>query len=543
MSAQEEVNLDSVILRMGKEGAQPFLPAVREAMRMAADALDVERASAWLFRENGRTLALIDLYERSQDMHSADLVLERSHFPQYFKAIEDDKVLAIQHVDSDPRTMEFTEGYTEPLGIRSMLDGAIRLAGDVVGVVCFEQVGSPRDWTGAEATFTVEVTSLIAQWLMKRERDEAERHIDTIESRYREIIEDAHLLVQMVLPDGRIEFVNNSWLRALGYTRDEVDGLDFKDLIHPDSLDHCIGIFTDVMQGEAGRDMEATFVTKAGEALEVSGAIVPRLRDGVIEGTHALLQDITDRKAIEAQLIHAQKMEQVGRLTAGLAHDFGNTLTVVSMNTSLIRRRFTEDSQLLEDLGEIQGAAEDGLALVRDLMGFSRKADLKSTTLELSEVVAASVPTLRRLLTAQIQIEFEDGNGGGRIVADEGVIRRVLLNLATNARDAMDGPGRLLLSVSDASPDIEVPEGIDSTEFLRLAVKDDASGMDSETLALIFDPFFTTKEAGKGTGLGLASIKGLVEQQGGFITVESTLGVGTTFHIYFPRSDSSGLDE
>lgn len=373
-------------------------------------------------------------------------------------------------------------------------------------------------------------------------KEEAETHAETIESRYREIIEDARLLVQMVLPDGRIEFVNESWLLTFGYTRDEVASLVFTDLIHPDSLDHCRSLFADIIQGKTAVDMEATFVTKAGERLELSGAIVPRVRDGVVEGTHALLQNITDRKALEVQLAHAQKMEQVGRLTAGIAHDFGNTLAVVTMNAYLIRRRLPDDSEFIEGLSEIQEAAEDGLGLVRDLMGFSRTAELKSTVLDLSEVVTGSVETLRRLLPARIQIEVEIGDGGRMIVADEGVIRRVLLNLATNARDATVGHGRLSLSVSDAPPDVEIPEGIESTRFVRLMVQDDGGGMDADTLAQAFDPFFTTKEAGQGTGLGLASIKGLVEQQGGFITAESTLGVGTTFHIYFPRSDPADPD-
>lgn len=374
-------------------------------------------------------------------------------------------------------------------------------------------------------------------------RQKAEEAVETIESRYREIIEDAHLLVQMVLPDGRIEFVNDNWLRAFGYAREEVGSLGFMDLIHTDSLDHCKAIFADIMHGKVAVDMEATFVTKAGERLEVSGAIVPRVRDGVVEGTHALLQDITDRKALETQLLQAQRMEQVGRLTAGIAHDFGNTLAVVSMNASLLRRRIPDDSPFFAGLSGIQAAADDGLALVRDLMGFSRKADLKPTTLDLSEVVTGSVEMLRRLLPARVRIEVEVGGGGGMIVADEGVIRRVLLNLATNARDAMDGHGRLLLSVSEAPPDLEIPEGKDHNGFLRLAVQDDGGGMDEDTLAQIFDPFFTTKEAGRGTGLGLASIKGLVEQQGGFITAESTVGVGSTFHIYFPKPDPASPDE
>ncbi len=374
-------------------------------------------------------------------------------------------------------------------------------------------------------------------------RQRAEDEVEIIESRYQEIIDDAKLLVQMVLPDGRIDFVNDNWLRTFGYAPEEVADLEFTDLIHPDSLDHCRSLFVDIMQGGTVTEMEASFVTKSGGRLEVSGAIVPRVVDGVVEGTHALLRDVTDRKALEAQLAQAQKMEQVGRLTAGIAHDFGNTLAVVVMNASLIRRRVPEDAKFLEDLGEIQEAADDGLALVRDLMGFSRQANLKPTTLDLSEVVTESVETLRRLLPARIQIEFEVGDGGRTIIADEGVIRRVLLNLATNARDAIDGHGRISVSVNDVPPETEIPEGIDHSQFVRLSVQDDGDGMDADTLGRIFDPFFTTKEAGQGTGLGLASVKGLVEQQGGFITAESTVGAGTTFHIYFPASDFVDLQK
>lgn len=368
-------------------------------------------------------------------------------------------------------------------------------------------------------------------------RQRAEGEAEHLEIRYREIIEDADLMVQMVRPDGSIAFVNEHWLAKMGYALDEVEGLTFKDLVHPDSLDHCNLIFQDLMTGGVTVDIDATFVTKDGKSLEVSGPIVPRIQDGEVVGTHALLRDVTERKALEAQLIQSQKMEQVGRLTAGIAHDFGNTLAVVSMNAAVILKEVSDDSPFKVDAQEIQEAAKDGLALVRDLMSFSRKAKVDASEVDLTSVAEELVEMLRRILPAGITVSFDGGDVPRIITSDTGTIRQMVMNLATNARDAMEGRGTLTLSVDEAPAD-DIREAGHSGDFIRLSVEDTGSGIPREILPEVFDPFFTTKTPDAGTGLGLAMIKNLIEQQGGFVSAQSALGEGSVFRLHFRPRDA-----
>ena len=376
--------------------------------------------------------------------------------------------------------------------------------------------------------------------LAEREaRHRAEVGVRQPQARYTEVIESAGLMVQWVEIDGTIGFVNEHWLEHMGYRREEVEQLDFADLIHPDSIEHCGEIFRQVMSGGVIQDLEASFVTKDGKRLDVAGTIVPRIEEGNVVGSHAIFRDVTERKALEAQLLQAQKMEQVGRLTAGIAHDFGNTLAVVSLNASLVRRQAPHDAPFMVDLTELEEAVQDGLALVRDLMGFSRKADLESRSLDLTVVVKELGKMLRRVISARITVTVSAGESPRMVHADVGTIRQMVLNLANNARDSIESHGSIELTVDEIVAEEVVPEVEATGRFVRLSVADTGEGMSPETLEQVFDPFFTTKEVEQGTGLGLAMIKGLIEQQGGFITVKSTPGEGSVFHLHFPAAPAA----
>jgi two-component system, cell cycle sensor histidine kinase and response regulator CckA len=243
---------------------------------------------------------------------------------------------------------------------------------------------------------------------------------------------------------------------------------------------------------------------KDGSLLEVAAVTNPI----VFQGRAArlvLANDVSERKRLEALLLQAQKMEAVGRLAGGVAHDFNN----------------------------LRGAA-----LTRQLLAFSRKQVLQPRILDLNEVVADVEKMLRRVIGEDIQLVTMPGAGIGRIRADPGQIEQVLMNLVVNARDAMPRGGRLIFETANVALDdnyVRAHPEVQPGPFVMLAVSDTGVGMDAQTQAHIFEPFFTTKEQGKGTGLGLATVFGIVQQSGGSISVESRLGLGTTCRIYFPR--------
>jgi nitrogen-specific signal transduction histidine kinase/ActR/RegA family two-component response regulator len=258
-----------------------------------------------------------------------------------------------------------------------------------------------------------------------------------------------------------------------------------------------------------------------------------------------MAQDVTERHRLEEQLRQAQKMEAVGRLAGGIAHDFNNLLTVISGYTDFLLEMPLIPDPAQESLREVQKAAERAAALTRQLLAFSRRQVLVAVVLDLNAVVTRMDRMLHRLIGEDVQLVSVLAPDLGLVRADSGQIEQVLLNLAINARDAMPRGGQLSLETRNLDVDLtasgshgDIPAG----RYVVLTVRDNGCGMAESTRAQIFEPFFTTKGPGHGTGLGLATVYGIVKQSGGHIEVKSQLDAGTSFHIYLPRLTEAGVE-
>jgi two-component system, cell cycle sensor histidine kinase and response regulator CckA len=263
-----------------------------------------------------------------------------------------------------------------------------------------------------------------------------------------------------------------------------------------------------------------------------------RSRDGELQGAICMALDITDRKQLEEQLRQAQKMEAVGRLAGGIAHDFNNLLMVIQGYADLLAERLPQGDPLRRNAEQIQTASQRATSLTRQLLAFSRKQMLAPKVLNVHAVVADMEKILRRLIGEDVQLETTSAPDLGLIKADRSQIEQVILNLAVNARDAMPAGGRLAIETANAELDASFahpPAVLSPGKYVMLAVTDNGCGMDADTQAHIFEPFFTTKEKGKGTGLGLATVYGIVKQSGGYVWVYSEPGRGTSFKVYLPR--------
>jgi two-component system, cell cycle sensor histidine kinase and response regulator CckA len=257
------------------------------------------------------------------------------------------------------------------------------------------------------------------------------------------------------------------------------------------------------------------------------------------------LRELSERERAEAalrktqeQLLHAQKMEAVGRLAGGLAHDFNNILSVITSYAELVGIDHGTDAALCADIDEIKKASLRATALTRQLLAFSRQQVLSLRVLDLNQSIGAMENMLRRLLGADIDLTTLPASGLWNISADAGQIEQIVMNLAVNSRDAMPQGGQVTIETANVvldEDDAQAHHGASEGSYVLLALTDTGSGMDKKTLARIFEPFFTTKETGKGTGLGLATVFGIVNQSGGHILVSSEPGKGTTFKVYFPR--------
>lgn len=283
---------------------------------------------------------------------------------------------------------------------------------------------------------------------------------------------------------------------------------------------------------------------KDGSYVDVELHLVPLTVNGRVLGSLGIYQDVTERRVLERQLQMAQKMEAVGRLSGGIAHDFNNLLGVILGYIQVIKRSLVSGNSLYEYAEEIEKASHRAVALTRQLLAFSRQQVLEPVVLSLNTLVSGMEKMLPRLIGEDIELNLILNPTISQVKADPGQLEQVLMNLAVNARDAMPDGGKLTIQTADAEIDVafarEHPGSIPG-KYAMLAVTDTGTGIDPETQAQIFEPFFTTKGRDKGTGLGLATVYGVVKQSNGYINVESQRGKGSTFTIYLPRIEETVL--
>ena len=380
------------------------------------------------------------------------------------------------------------------------------------------------------------------------ERQRAEAALRQSEEQYRLLFEANPYPMWVFDPETfRFLAVNDAAIEHYGYSRDEFLAMTILDIRPPEDVPAARALELAVGPGLARRgewrhrkkDRTIIDVEITREVVSLAGRSA-RL---------VLVRDITDlkraareREALAEQLRQAQKMEAIGRLAGGVAHDFNNLLTVVAGRCHLFLHRLAPHDPGRRDLELIQKTAERAAKLTRQLLAFSRKQVLEPKVLDLSAMVAAVEPFLRRLLGEDIDLAVKSQEGIGRVTADPGQIEQVILNLAINARDAMPRGGRLTIETANVDLDetyTRLHAEVHSGPHVMLAVMDTGVGMDAATQARLFEPFFTTKDSGKGTGLGLATVYGIVKQSGGHIAVYSEAGRGATFKVYLPRVEGA----
>ena len=443
-----------------------------------------------------------------------DLIPERykHQFEDYLKEViekgKSEGLMRIMTKDGDERIVEYKNSLvydkTGPIGVR----------------------GSARDVT---------------------ERKQAEEELLKSEQRYRTLFEDSIDAVYITTRDGKFIDANQSGLDLFGYSREEMASVNALQLyVHPSDA----GKFEKEI-GEKGflRDYEITFRKKDGTEMDcLLNTTLRRANDGSILAYQGIIRDITEQKKLEAQFRQAQKMEAIGILAGGVAHDFNNILTTIIGNASLALMKVSKDDPLREEIEEIREAGERAASLTRQLLAFSRKQIIRPEILDLNELLTDIEKMLGRLIGEDIELLTIPGPELWQVEADPGQIEQVIMNIAINARDAMPKGGKLTVETANVDVDGSYfrKHGIKEKQpgtYIMLAVSDTGIGMDKETQEHIFEPFFTTKEIGKGTGLGLSTVYGIVKQNNGFIWVYSEPGQGSIFKIYLPKAKGDVASE
>ena len=354
-------------------------------------------------------------------------------------------------------------------------------------------------------------------------------------------VEQSPIAVVMTDLDGHIQYVNAAFTRNTGYSPDEVLGKTPRIL---KSGETSPAVYRDLWATiREGRVWHGDLVNrrKDGTLYEDAMWVFP-ITDGrgKVVRLLALKEDVSRKRSLEAQLRQAQRMESIGRLAGGVAHDFNNILTAIFGYTELVSETLAPDSPQREDLDEIRKASQRASALTRQLLAFSRQQVLQPVVAETNELVENLEKMLRRIVSEDIKVRLALSPATGNIRVDPGQFDQVLMNLVVNARDAMPKGGSLVIETANAELDEQYAmehQPVTPGPYVLIAVSDTGSGIPPEVRSRIFEPFFTTKEIGKGTGLGLSTVYGIIKQSGGYVWVYSEMGKGTTFKIYLPRVD------
>ena len=373
----------------------------------------------------------------------------------------------------------------------------------------------------------------------ERQRRQAEAALRASEERFRALVENSSDALMLIDAEGRVTYVAPSSQRHLGWAPDEMLGKSIFDFLHPDDRELAGVRMAEALQrpGETVT-AELRFKHADGAWRIMEGVGVNRLSDPSVGAIIVNARDITERRKLEDQLRQAQKMEAVGQLAGGVAHDFNNLLTAILGYCNLMIDDIPKEDPLRQDLAEIKAAGERAAALTRQLLAFSRRQILQPQVVDVNALVRQMEKLLRRLISEDVELVTALAPDLPAIRVDPASIEQVLVNLAVNARDAMPKGGRLTIETATVELDagyVATHPSVTPGWHVMLAVSDTGEGMDAATRARIFEPFFTTKEQGKGSGLGLATVYGIVKQSGGWIWVYSEPGHGTTFKVYFPR--------
>jgi len=370
------------------------------------------------------------------------------------------------------------------------------------------------------------------------DRKLAEEAIQVSERRYAALIAQTWEAIALISPEGQILYASPTTPRMLDYTPDELMQLNVFDLVHPDDraeaaerMGMALSLPGEIVQ------VTARLRNKAGEWRYLEATLTNLIDDPAVGAIVNNYRDVTDQRRLQEQFLQAQKMESVGRLAGGIAHDFNNLLTAIGGYADLTLEGLPEGSPPANDLEQIKNVVDRAVSLTRQLLTFARKQEIEPRVLNLNALVRDLEKLLRRLIGEDIELVIATAHDLHTIRADAGQIEQILVNLAVNARDAMPDGGVLMIETTNVLLDDDYVRqhlGAAPGEYVLLAVSDTGTGMSDEIQQHIFEPFFTTKAPGQGTGLGLATCYGIVQQHGGAISVYSELGYGTSFKICLP---------
>ncbi|TNF33045.1 MAG: PAS domain S-box protein [Gammaproteobacteria bacterium] len=511
------------------------------ATELAARTLCVERASVWLLNETGDAIRYEALYTLSDQRHQYGVEIRRSGNEDYFIPPHQSSVLVINDALNDPITAGYLDSYIKPNHITSLLDVAIVIQGRLVGVLSHECVGEQHIWTREQIDFAIAMAHAIALEIEAQQRRYAEKALDDLEQTHKEILD--HLVDGVISIDqyGIVLSCNRGAVDLFGYEQHEVIGRNVKMLMPQEIAEHHDGFLKNYMTTGIARVIgigrEVTGRRKNGTTFPLRLSVSEIPPDS--EGRRRFVgncSDITQERHREEMLRRTQKMDALGKLTGGIAHDYNNMLGVILGYGDLLQDLYRHDPKANKYIDAILNAAERGKNLTQSLLAFTRHRETVAESININDVLHQDEHMLAKTLTAKIQLHLDLEESLWKVYIDKGELEDAILNIVINAMHAMPEGGHLTITTENEKiSEIQAKTlGISPGNYVVLAITDSGCGIPEDYLHKVFDPFFTTKGE-LGTGLGLSQVYGFMQRSKGCIDVASEVDVGTQIVMYFPQ--------
>ncbi len=527
---------------------------IQRALNSIGSFVGADRAYVFLFRNNSARMEKTHEWcaESIQPLDPGSRDMPECPLPWWIERFVEGRIINVPSVSELPEQAACEKEILQRQGVKSLMVIPMVLEGSLVGFLGFDAIRAERVWTEVEMDSLNLLGSMIIHAIM---RGRAEDALQQSESLARTVIDNSRTGISVRSPTGQLLLYNKAWENLWGMTEERIrHDMRPREMLAFDERDSYFHRFHEDVRRvftRGGDFFISEMQTNSRHPITGQRRIISQHfngitnNEGVVERVVILTTDITDRVLAEEergilqeQLYQAQKMDSVGRLAGGVAHDFNNMLGAILGHAEFALERVERDHPLASDLEEIKKAAERSADLTRQLLAFARKQTIAPKVLDLNQTVDGMLRMLRRLIGENIELVWNPASGLGPVRMDPSQIDQILTNLCVNARDAVGESGRITIETGAVTFDevfCSAHPGSIPGEYALLSVGDNGCGMDTAMLSHLFEPFFTTKEQGKGTGLGLATVYGIVKQNKGYIEVRSEPGKGSTFRVCLPR--------
>ncbi len=532
--ALKRLKYQQITLELTKTDNTDLTPALKRLLKAAAEKFETDRVSFWRYDEGYSAIICEQLYDNRDGSFECGAKLMAADFPVYFRALREGRTIAAYDAGNDLRTAEFAGKYLRDHNIFSMMDTLIWLHGKIVGVLCVEHQKSYRIWDQEDIDFAVTITELISLVMETAERKQAQADLKGSRDYLEKIINSVGDPMFVKDELHRYILVNDSLCGFIGKSREDIICRTDMDIFPGEASNIAVSGDNAVLKSGNAYIGEERMPGAGGSVkvfLSKKTLYIDNAGKKYIVGVS---RDITDRKKMEEEALKTSKLESLGILAGGIAHDFNNVLMGIIGNISLAKNRIKNDEKTREILARAEGVSHKAKNLTEQLITFSRGGAPIKKLCSINEIIKLSAQFALAGSNVVLQLDLFDGLWSAE--ADEGQITQVITNIVINSKQAIADNGCVKIKTENFEFEKDQDSGLLAGKYIAVTISDDGSGISGENITKIFDPYFTTKTGG--SGLGLSTTYSIIKNHGGYISVDSTAGSGTSFHIYLPAVSS-----